>query len=237
MAEITIISLGAGTQSSALAVLAALGKVTPRPIAAVFADTGCEWPETYDFLHLLREWLEEHDLPVVVVSAGDMYEFFMSRRLLPVTFGGPGRNGRRQCTDKFKIRPVKRWLRDAGADRARIALGITIEESRRVTPSPDRWITNVYPLVEMGWTRTDCLKFLLGLGFPEPPKSRCWVCPMQPLSAWRILASRHPDLFAKAIALEEAAISRRLELGKPPLTLTGGAPLRTLFSVSQPTLL
>jgi 3'-phosphoadenosine 5'-phosphosulfate sulfotransferase (PAPS reductase)/FAD synthetase len=237
MTEITIISLGAGTQSSALAVLAALGKVTPRPIAAVFADTGCEWPETYDFFHLLREWLEKHGLPVAVVSAGDMYEFFLNKRLLPVAFGGPGRNGRRQCTDKFKIRPVKRWLRDAGADRARVMLGISMEESNRASRSPDQWITNAYPLVEMRWTRTDCLKLLLDLGFPEPPKSRCWICPMQPMSAWRVLASRHPELFAKAVMLEEAAMARRMEVGKQPLTLTGGPPLQTLFSVSQPTLL
>jgi hypothetical protein len=40
-------------------------------------------------LHLLREWLEKHGLPVAVVSAGDMYEFFLNKRLLPVSLRRP----------------------------------------------------------------------------------------------------------------------------------------------------
>lgn len=234
MSEITIVSLGAGVQSSALAVLNALGKVEPRASAAVFADTGCEWPETYDFLFgHLKPWLEARGLPVVVVTAGDMYEFLFSKRLLPVTFGNSEKSGRRQCTDRFKIRPMKRWLRGAGARRAVVMLGITIEESHRATPSPDKWITNLYPFVEMGWTRRDCARLLLDMGLPIPPKSRCWICPMQPLDAWRLLAVQHPELFERAAALEERAIARRLAAGKEPLTLTGDRSLRKMFSSSQ----
>lgn len=237
MTEITIVSLGAGVQSSALAVLAALGRITPRPTAAVFADTACEWPETYQFLSHLKPFLEEHGLPVQIVSAGNMYDFFYSKRLLPVTFGSRGGNGRRQCTDKFKIRPVKKWLRAAGASKASVLLGISADEANRAVPSRDRWIINLYPLVEMGWTRLDCMRFLQEVGLPLPPKSRCWICPMQPLDAWRTLAARHPELFEKAAVLEDLALERRRQEGKSPLTLTGGPPLRRLFSTNQLTYL
>lgn len=73
--EIAVLSLGTGVQSSALAVLAATGKVSPRPEATMFADTFCEWPETYEFLTTyLRPWLEEHGPLVFVVSAGDILQ-------------------------------------------------------------------------------------------------------------------------------------------------------------------
>ena len=36
-----VLSLGAGVQSSTLALMAAKGEVTPMPDVAVFADTGC----------------------------------------------------------------------------------------------------------------------------------------------------------------------------------------------------
>ena len=39
---IHVLSLGAGVQSSTLALMAAAGEVTPMPTAAIFADTQAE---------------------------------------------------------------------------------------------------------------------------------------------------------------------------------------------------
>ena len=69
------LSLGAGVQSSVLALL--LSQSDPRlielgyskPDAAIFADTG--WEPEYVYLHLA--WLEEQlDFPVIRVSSGDI---------------------------------------------------------------------------------------------------------------------------------------------------------------------
>ena len=51
---VEILSLGAGVQSSTLALMAARGDIKP-PKAAIFADTGWEPAKVYDYL----EWLEE----------------------------------------------------------------------------------------------------------------------------------------------------------------------------------
>src|SRR5205085_283814 len=45
-----IISLGAGVQSTTLALMAAHGEIGPMPDAAVFADTGWEPRKVYDHL-------------------------------------------------------------------------------------------------------------------------------------------------------------------------------------------
>ena len=48
-----VISLGAGVQSTTMALMAAHGLLTPMPIAAIFADTGAEPEPVYDHL----DWL------------------------------------------------------------------------------------------------------------------------------------------------------------------------------------
>ena len=49
-----VISLGAGVQSTTLALMAAHGEIEPMPDAAIFADTGAEPPEVYEHLEWLR---------------------------------------------------------------------------------------------------------------------------------------------------------------------------------------
>ena len=62
-----IISLGAGVQSSTMALMAAKGEITPMPDAAIFADTGWEPKYVYDWL----DWLETQlPFPVHRVSGG-----------------------------------------------------------------------------------------------------------------------------------------------------------------------
>ena len=66
---ITVLSLGAGVQSSTLALMAAQGEVTPMPDVAVFADTGYEPKAVYDWL----DWLEkELPYPVEKVTRGNL---------------------------------------------------------------------------------------------------------------------------------------------------------------------
>ena len=64
-----ILSLGAGVQSSTLALMAAKGEVGPMPMAAIFSDTQAEPKEVYDWL----DWLEKQlPYPVYRVTAGNL---------------------------------------------------------------------------------------------------------------------------------------------------------------------
>ncbi|MDX9784983.1 MAG: hypothetical protein RBT72_09580 [Spirochaetia bacterium] len=55
-----LLSLGAGVQSSTLALMAAAGEVTPMPTAAIFADTQAE-DENYECPHCKLTWWVETD--------------------------------------------------------------------------------------------------------------------------------------------------------------------------------
>ena len=68
----TVLSLGAGVQSSVLALMAARGELPPafgRPEACVFADTGAEPAFVYQHLDWLRAELARLGLPVHLVRA------------------------------------------------------------------------------------------------------------------------------------------------------------------------
>ena len=54
---LTILSLGAGVQSSTLALLAAAGEITPIPDCAIFSDTGAEPASVYKYLDYLEKLL------------------------------------------------------------------------------------------------------------------------------------------------------------------------------------
>src|SRR3990167_7074077 len=64
-----IISLGAGVQSSTMALMAAAGEITPMPTAAIFADTQDEPSNVYRWL----DWLEKQlPFPVYRVTNGSL---------------------------------------------------------------------------------------------------------------------------------------------------------------------
>src|SRR5271169_3696832 len=64
---IHILSLGAGVQSSTMALMAACGEITPMPVAAIFADTQDEPQSVYTWL----DWLEKQlPFPVHRVTRG-----------------------------------------------------------------------------------------------------------------------------------------------------------------------
>jgi len=62
-----VLSLGAGVQSSTLALMAAKGEVTPMPDFAIFADTQSEPESVYKWL----DWLEKQRECAVCKALGN----------------------------------------------------------------------------------------------------------------------------------------------------------------------
>ena len=57
-------------------------------------------------------------------------------------------------------------------------------------------------------------------GIPVPPKSSCFFCPFHDSRAWRELRDETPELFEKAVTLENTLNARRDKLGKDHVYLT-----------------
>lgn len=69
----------------------------------------------------------------------------------------------------------------------------------------DRKYSKWYPLMEWGWTRDDCIRQIEAAGLPQPGKSSCFFCPSMKPNEITALRNQNPDLFRRALALEDNA--------------------------------
>lgn len=222
------LSLGAGVQSSALALMLANGKLGPIPEVAVFADTQAEPDAVYDWLRWLERMLP---FPVVRVTVGDLAAASTAVRtsktgtkylkpMIPAYIVQPdGTRGisQRHCTLDYKITPVLRELRRRAAGRdVTQYIGISFDELHRMKPAQQPWLHNAYPLVENRLTRGHCLEWMEAMGYPQPPRSACMFCPYHSDAEWKRLRAEAPAEFAQAVAYE-----KRLQAAYTELPMSG----------------
>lgn len=198
-----IISYGGGVQTAALLVLTVQGRVDNPATHAVFADTGSELQATYDHIELMFDYALGQGIgfEVVRTDKGSLHKW-TGEMMLPMYFanGGPYR---RQCTYRWKISPIRKWLREQGAKEATAQIGISKEESHRMKAADVKWITHRWPLYELGLNRQDCINIIQQAGLPVPPKSSCFMCPYRKVSEWQKLRAETPEEFEKAVEYEK----------------------------------
>ena len=218
------ISLGAGVQSTVLALMAHHGlHGLPKPDVAVFADTGWEPPHVYEHL----DWLEsELSFEVVRVDNGNLHENIMKGvnprgnpyLTIPAFLVNPDGSqsmASRQCTSDYKIKPIHDYLRrrlnlEYGRRApmgvfAEIWMGISHDEAIRAKPSREEWVESRFPLVELGLSRGYLINW-----FHENyqdrylPRSSCVGCPYHTDAEWKWLRDHDPNSFQDAITIDHA---------------------------------
>lgn len=235
-----ILSLGAGVQSSTVALMAEHGEIKPKPDAAIFADTQFEPLSVYKWLN----WLEAQlSFPVYRVTKGslelDGLEVRQSkksgkwyqRNLVPLFIRKPnGQKGMlpRKCTRDYKLDMIIRkdreivGIKKAVKDvRAIQWIGISTDEAARMKPSGHSWILNRWPLIAKGMSREDCFAWMQAHGYPRPPRSACVICTYHSDAEWLRLKTEEPDEFARAVEWERkcqmAALQDEVIIGVPYL--------------------
>ena len=211
-----ILSLGAGVQSTVMALMSEKGEL-PSVDAMVFADTQFEPEGVYKHL----DWLETQlSAPVYRVSIGNIKDDHIKsisegtniRGMMPL-FTGNG-FGRRQCTNAYKIEPVKKQIRTLlGLKKGQRVpkgtmveqwLGISTDEAVRMKPSSDAWIINVWPLTDAGMSRQNCIAwFEKNYSGRVLAKSACIACPFHNDAMWRDMKLTDPKSFAEAVEFDE----------------------------------
>lgn len=226
MTRLTYISLGAGVQSSALLVLAALGlRGCPKADVAVFADTQDEPAWVYAHLAVLVPWAQAHGLEIITVTAGRLSDetygradgLVKRRAALPVfTRSDDGREAMlpRQCTEEYKLAPIRAYLRQRlgmvrrqrlpAGTRVEALIGLSFDERIRMKESRTAWIVNRWPLIDAAMTRSGCVALLEAHGLPVPRKSACVYCPFHDDAYWLDLKRTEPASFAEACRLDDA---------------------------------
>jgi 3'-phosphoadenosine 5'-phosphosulfate sulfotransferase (PAPS reductase)/FAD synthetase len=217
-----IVNLSGGKDSTAMAIY--IRQRYPQiPVEYVFCDTGCELPETYEYLERLQALLGAE---IRYLNALD--GLGIARKLnrnpfdiwLYEVYGGFLPNPRaRWCTRVLKIEPFEDYV---GKNQAFSYIGIRADENRDgyvakkppvISQKPN--IIPIYPLRDDGIELVDIKEIIeaTGLGLPEYYKWRsrsgCYFCFYQQIGEWQRLKENHPDLFEKAKAYEKMEEGKR----------------------------
>jgi hypothetical protein len=233
---LNIISLGAGVQSSTMALMAAKGEITPMPDCAIFADTGNEPEAVYNWLGYLTMLLP---FEVMTVSAGNLLEDYETALIERTrmdnapffTDSGPIRRG---CTVKYKIQPLRRKARAlAGISGKKCSTlevswwqGISTDEIQRARASTENWQEYRYPLLEQKMNRGDCLKWMEDNGYQTPPRSACIICPYHSDYEWQNLTDAE---FHQAVQFDRLLTKQGIKgVDKPVYLHHSATPLESV---------
>ncbi|WP_059006757.1 adenine nucleotide alpha hydrolase family protein [Streptomyces specialis] len=201
--------------------MAAEGRL-PRLDAAIFADTGWEPRAVYDHLDRIeREIAKPAGIPILRVSAGnirsdalDPAKRFASMPLFIRNPSGSEGMARRQCTSEYKIRPIKKKVRELlghphprrvpGGVFVEQCIGISVDEFHRAKDADVAYMKNRFPLIEDGLSRADCLRLLRSRGFGATPRSACLGCPYHSNAQWRARRDGAPGEGRDVVACDAA---------------------------------
>lgn len=187
----------------------------------IFSDTGNEQNETIQYLdYLVKSMSIEQEARFIILSSnylGNIYDYYFQKKIVPMVWKN------RDCTDKFKIRPIRHFLRGRRSDPAKggifdkscvfeMAIGINYSEADRMRglPQPEnsrlfstdvKYIFNSYPLVEQKIKRGDEKKILLEAGVLIPVKSGCKICPFTTKKGFDNLKVNDPVGYQQVIDL------------------------------------
>lgn len=249
------ISYGGGVQSTAMIVLAVEGRI-PDVDAALFSNVGddSEHPTTNRYVReVMIPWAAERGFEVRELhrtlkdgSTQTLWQRMMDyegdklREPIPV-YGWSGAPMSRSCTADHKIKVLGKYVKsvvpktDWPVD---MCIGISVDEIERAgRGKAEPWENRLYPLLDLGLRRSDCVEVIRGAGLPVPPKSSCFFCPFHSLRVWSELRRDDPELFDKAVELENTLNGRRRKRDMPPVYLTRkGKPLVEVVAEAGPTL-
>ena len=221
MADLRILSLGAGVQSSTLALMIEKGE-KPMVDAGIFADVKAEPQEVYDWLKYLQSQITK--FPIYIVSYRDLKKDILDASKGEFkAFTAPfftkniqtQKKGmlQRQCTADYKIKPVIQKIRSLlglkkGEKRKKgtnveLLMGISKDEVQRMKINPIKYITNIYPLIDKDFRRSNCLDWIKKHNYPKPPRSACTFCPFHSNLEWKQIKKNKKE-WEEVVALDKA---------------------------------
>lgn len=203
-----IVSLSGGKDSTAMLLMMLERKMPVDYI--LFCDTGVEFPEMYEHLQKVDDYIgEKYGKHITYLKADKDYQYYFSERVITKgerkgTKGyGYASTRNRWCTDRLKVKPQEKFTK-ALKQPYILYCGIAADEPERVKP----YKYKRYPLAEWGVTEAQCLDYCKALGFTwgglydKFNRTGCYLCPLQSKNDWRVLYKNYPELFKHAMEIE-----------------------------------
>lgn len=228
MSEYHVLNLGAGVQSTRVFEMMERNEIpVPPDWKAVFADTQEEPRAVYEHLARLRARSPGR---ILIRTAGKLGDDLVRGRkttggrfaAIPAftTDGASSGMTRRQCTKEYKTEVIGKTIRRdiIGLPKGRSIdrntevhqyIGISADEARRSVgvkaniESRRGWFAH-FPLLERGWTRADCIRWLSANWAFAVPRSACVFCPFHSDAEWLRIKRDDPEGWARAIEIDTA---------------------------------
>jgi len=203
-----VLALSGGKDSAALAVF--MREKYPKiPLEYIFIDSGCELPETYEYLDRIQAILNINIIKIGGANKDDRKDFKWwlkeKNNYLPSALN-------RWCTDVLKLKPYSKWLFENYSNNIiHSYVGLRADEKNKRKGYIDNSgiIVPHFPFVE-NFLVYDDIKAILensGIGFPLYYKWRtrsgCYFCFYQSKQEWLGLYDNHKDLFWEASSMEK----------------------------------
>lgn len=215
------VSLSGGKDSTAMLLLM-IEREMPIDIVLT-ADTGMEFPEMYQHLDRLDEFLfHERGIHLTTLRHPQGFEWLMfyepkqkqtsieQRQKLGISLQGNGWPGARVrwCTGQLKTHLMSKEVnRLKGEFHAIHYIGIAADEPKRIREEH-------YPLVDWGITEKDALQICYDRGYDWGGlyeiyhRCSCWCCPLQKIGELRKLRHHHPELWMRLRELDKRALEQ-----------------------------
>lgn len=215
--QLSAVSFGGGTDSAA--VLIGLRDKDLRPDRILFADTGAERQETYDFVYAMNTWCRKQmgvDIEIVHYTRRTGERMTLEQHSLRTKMLPSLAYGFKSCSLKFKVAPqdkaLNHWPEARAAwkrgERVIKYIGYEAGEVRRVRrpESKDGKYLYQYPLIAWGWYRQTCIDVIRKEGLPLPGKSSCFFCPAMKK---REIVALPKELQRRAVEIERNAAEKQ----------------------------
>ena len=214
MDRVELWSSGGGVQSNTIGAMIYMGKLKKPDLAAI-VDTGRELSTTWDYFdNVTKPALESVGVDFIRIDkdAFATVDLFGGEKgdslLIPAFTDKNGDIGKMPtfCSNEWKTRVVRRWADlQRRNSKFNVWIGFTTDEMDRMkfNQKPNTKWRDVYPLIDLRMARYDCYKIIQEAGWPEPPRSSCWMCPNKPTSEWVWQKENAPEDFQKAIDFEQ----------------------------------
>lgn len=221
--HIHVLSFGAGTQSTALLLMALKGEINGViPDYIIFSDTGWEPKRVYEWVEKVSRYvIDKYGATIHITDNGNIRsdiidavrtgKRYASLPLFTKADDGKGGMIMRQCTKEYKIDPVSKKIRDLLGYKPRqrvkevvhVWKGISTDEIQRVKPSLVRWQVMEHPLVDIvNVDRSECIAYVERERLGTPPKSSCLGCPFHDNKAWLEIKRNDPEGWREVVEFD-----------------------------------
>lgn len=204
--EWNVISCGGGVQSTAMIALVYSEKL-PKPDLVLMVDTGYEKRGTLDYAQkVLIPACDKIGLKFKMLKTPNNAIFNEQGMIVIPAFkrteDGTEQKLYNMCSGPWKVAVMRRYLRSLGIRKARSWIGISTDEAKRQKQSRQDWLSNHYPLVELGISRYQCLFTIRRLGWPDPARSSCIMCPLQHDDEYELMKSEYPADYQRVVNMD-----------------------------------